>query len=472
MNEHLDWPALRLEGPLPHSLHYERGVWGKVHGAPTDFRWIARSPGFARDCPDLARQLNLGGEDVLSRFPCWRSLGDRCYAVSVYPSRAIDASSRRDFLEKLVIEWRPPAGVPAAIGALLLLPLAAGFTDEIWWGRFPAELAYDPAMVMQISPAEVQPLPIDHDRLCEAVTRSRRALLETVKPVDLERLYDQLRAGCRPAFLPGLQQPLPAEALAALLLPLSRDVADRTSLTGWIPTSRPSFADLAARWDILVGAPDQAVPSPTSQIAIAPAVLPPPPIASAADTPPRPGARLALTPPEPGARVIDRLYQFARDPGRRWLTPDDLKVSESLPRLSPRDHAAGIVCGWVREVCDRRPGWAHPKQWEVKTDLLRSAALVIVPDASTLDAIGRPAEDGRVPLLFFALALERRSERERLAAIGETSLRQVLHQSLTCRGPKAWMNKLREWLRLWQQEAHRDVKDLIADALASCRPSI
>lgn len=466
MNEHLAWPALRLERPLPDFLHYERAVWGKVHGAPTDFRWIARSPGFAPDCPDLARQLNLGGEDVLSRFQAWRSLGDRCYAVSIYPSRAIDASSRRDFLEKQVIEWRPPAGVPAALGALLLLPLVARFTDEIWWGRFPLELAHDPAMVMQIPSAEIEPLAIDDDRLAEAAARGRRALQEAVAPADLEQLYDQLRANRRPSFLPGLRQPLPPEALAALLLPLSREVADRISLAGWIPTSRPSFTDLAGRWDIVVGTPDQPVPSPVVMTSAAP---PAAPITS--DIPPRPGARLALTPPEPGARVIDRLYQFARDPGRRWLTPDDLKGLESLPQLSPRDHAAGILCGWVREVCDGRPSWAHPKQWEVKIDLLRSAALVIVPDASTLDAIGSPAADARVPLLFFALALERRMERERLAAIGENALRQTLHQSLTCAAPKAWMNKLREWLRLWQQEAPRDVKVLIADALASCRPS-
>ena len=51
----------------------------------------------------------------------WRTLADQCFALVSYPSRAIDTAGRSSFLEKQVLAWRRPIGIPAALGALLLL---------------------------------------------------------------------------------------------------------------------------------------------------------------------------------------------------------------------------------------------------------------------------------------------------------------------------------------------------------------
>ena len=80
-----------------------------------------------------------------------------------------------------------------------------------------------------------------------------RALAQLVDPADLGRLYGRLLAGARGIPLEGLGGPLPPEALAALLLPLPRERADRLSLAGWLPSSRTEDGGLANAWDLILG---------------------------------------------------------------------------------------------------------------------------------------------------------------------------------------------------------------------------
>jgi hypothetical protein len=493
-----DWPALSLEETSPPvSLEYERGVWGKVHGAPTDYRWIAQSPDFGRDRPDLERQLNLGAEDAPARFQAWRSLGDRYCAVTVYPSRAIDASRRRGFLEKQILEWRRPAHVPAALGALVLLPHAAEWTDEIWWESNAIQVLSQSGIHLNIADADHRPLPVDENRLAASIQHGRQTLCDAVSRQTLEQLYDQLLSGHRPACLPGLQQPLPAEAIAALLLPLPRDIADRVSFAGWIPSSRPSLTELGTRWDILVTAPDQIVPSfssrsqldarrmvdalfegdaPIARAVERPAVAPI--IEEIADTPPsappfRPGVELKLSPPESNAAPIVRcLYDFAVAPDRRWLTPATLAV-QARREMQVKRESARILCDWVRQVKDQRPPHADHRQWQIKIDLLQSAAIVLVPEPATLDSVGRPDAKSHVPSLLFGLMFDTVKEWDRLAGFGADALRQLLEQSLTCAGAPTWSARMRPWLERWQIDSQRrdvTVRALIREALTSCPP--
>lgn len=526
------WPAFGLEErPLPASLEYERGVWGKVHGAPTDFRWIAQSRGFSRDRPDLHAQLNLGGENVPALFQSWRNLGDRCCAVNAYRSRASDAAGRSGFLEKQILEWRRPPGIPSVLGALVFLPHVAKMSDSIWWDRDDASAQIaEPGFILPIPRSDYEPLEVEEAKIAETIERGRQALQEAVAPDYLEQLYDQLLSGRQPAYLLGVTQPLPPEALAALLLPLPRDIADRISLAGWIPSSRPSWKELGSRWDVLVISPDESVPSmaPPSQpkaremaeslVATAPRPLQKPAVieenplpteavenasstAPASVKPFRPGLELDLTPPEPNAPpVIRELYRFAVAPERRWLPPELLKRAGGQTRFPADSPAADLLFEWIRQVRDQRPAYADEEQWKVKVDLLCGAAIVLVPDPSTahrLASIGTYPTEGasretflpasgervpkagegpssanamnsRIPLLLFGLILDSPEEWDALAGHGTETLRQLLHQSASCGGSPVWTQRVRDWLARWHNESRReDVQVLIGNALGS-----
>lgn len=503
------WPALgRNSLPADGVLEYERGIWGKVHGQASDFRWIARSDGFGREQPDLGKLLNLGGEEVPAVFQAWLNLGDRCYAVTCYPSRALDAAGRRDFLEKQVLEWHRPQDVPAAWGAQLLLPHVAGLDDEIWWERYSGEPWTQPDFSLPLSAADHEGLAVSDEVLAHATERGREDLRRAVDPKALEQLYDQLLERRRPAILPGLDRPLTAAALAALLLPLPQEIADRISIVGWIPTGRPAYDILASRWDVLVTGPDLAVPAlpPPSQMKawymaeqllsadegllpdfldeeeVAPqddpvsapvaveddagrAPLQPAP---ALDGEPRPGLVLDLSPPDSRALpILHELYKFARSADLRWLNPEALKKLGTAPRFASQDAEARLLWNWVKQVRDHRPAHADAEQWAVKVDLLRSAALVLVPEPATYDAVGPFTRESRVPALFFGLLLDGIKQWDHLAGLGAERLRRLLDQSLSCRNSTARGEKLRHELRFWQSKSQRrDVKvqDLIKEA--------
>jgi hypothetical protein len=479
------WPA--LSGDVPPLAECERGIWGKVHGAPSDFRWIGRSTNFALDRADLPVQLNLGGEDVPARFAAWRSLGNRCYALANYPSRAIDATGRRGFLEKQILEWRRPPEVSAALAALVLLPRVAEFTDEVWWERRGNEFWMEPDACLSI---DLENIAADEDAIGITIERGRQRLRETVSPESLARLYDQLLSGRRPALLTGMQQPLSAEALAALLLPLPREIADRLSLAGWIPAERPSPTDLGKRWDVLAvaathaGAFNSATEAQARRMAEAllsfdPASPSEPIDESHGFTPPpelpeimipfarleKPRLQLQLTAPAPDAPPILReLYAFAKSADRRWLTPRSLKANRPAKLDSSY---ASLFASWAQELRNQKPPWAHAEQWNVKIDVVRSAAIVLFPDANLLRTIGVPDEDSRVPALLFGPLLGER-QLDSLTALGEKGLRQVLTQSARSAAPRSIWRPIREWLVRWQvrtRHSGANIGALIGDAL-------
>lgn len=388
MSSLLSWPALRSATQAPLTLEVERGIWGKVHGAPSDFRWIARSAGFDRQY-DLSGQLELGSEDRPWRFPFWRVHGGRYYAGSGYPSRARDATGRSGFLEKQILEWSPQAGVPAALAALLLLPRVAELDDQEWWERagegnwerrdYALTLPPEPARSWNIEAAEV------------TFEKGRQGLRDDWDEEALATLYAHLCSG-RSAWLTGAARPLPPGALAALLLPLPPETAGRVSLAGWVPSGRYDRDGLTGRWDVLVlgeavaAGQDRAVdkearllarsllegrpgdlPRPAEAAIFALPPLPeedlnqpeagraaepvpsmeelfpgfelaegalrpvvrkaPAPVRRAGGPPPlRPRRTFDLQPvPREGAPAVVRvLYEFARS-DRRWLDPDELR---------------------------------------------------------------------------------------------------------------------------------------------------
>ncbi len=245
-----DWPALR--GPLPPAVAYERGIWGKAHGAHSDYRWLARSRDFARGRSQLGRQLNLGLEDRPCVATAWRVVDGACYAAGSYPSRAADAAGRRGFLEKQVLEWHRQGAAPAVAGAFLLLPEVAALDDEVWWSRRAAAAWSDPTFALPIA-GPGDRLTASELRLAEELAAGLAELRRSnVGDKRLAELYAAILEGRRPACLRGLKEPLPPRALAALMLPLPRELADRLSLAAWMPSSRGALAELGRNWDVVV----------------------------------------------------------------------------------------------------------------------------------------------------------------------------------------------------------------------------
>jgi hypothetical protein len=255
-----EWPALTGGWTWPASLRAERAVWGKVHGEPTDFRWIAASRDPEEAAPGLSRQLNLGTEDQPVRAFLWRNLGEICCAVAVYPSQAVDADGRQNFLEKQALLWRRPAELPACLGALALLPQAEGRGHGVWWDRQRGRPWSDQHFMLPIADGEHAPVPVREADLAAVVERGVTLLRQAIAEQDLAALYARMLSGSWPACLSGLDRPLPPEAVAALLLPLPRRLADALSLAGWLPSSRFSLDDLAVHWPAICLPPGVAPP--------------------------------------------------------------------------------------------------------------------------------------------------------------------------------------------------------------------
>lgn len=416
----LPWPALE-GGSLPHELRCERAVWGKVHGAASDYRWIARSPGLRDRGSHLAAALNLGSEDQVQRAPFWRVFGEICLAGVFYPSRAQDAFGRAAKIEKQLLWWQRPPEIPAALGALVLLSRIFAGGDELWW-----KYAGDPAWTdMEFSlelPLEDAPAP-SQESLGALIERGRQQVAELLAPLILESFYVDLLEGRRPALLGPLARPLGPEGLAALLLPLPRQLADSLSLAGWLPSSRFDLASLGQRWSGLcvpnqpptratetlersrqdawamaqaVRAEPGSAPIPLEELLAtlswrqplqepqivhsagapgptAPSAEPPP-ARPAASVLPRPFPLLPLTAPLPDSpAIVQALYEWARDPYRRQREPlERILQPRRSARITLGSDLRSICQAWPDEVRRNPPEGASLDQWDEKVKLLEA----------------------------------------------------------------------------------------------------
>lgn len=412
------WPSFLGLAASPPPLQVERAVWGKVHGQSSEFRWIARSPGLVDLKIDLEKELSLGTEDVPHHAVCWRALGDRYVAVHVYPSRARDEAGRWGFLEKQLLVWKRHPEIPAAFAACLLLPRVANLDDQIWWTRQGSGNWHDRNFTLDLPAEEI----VDSGDLASAaIERGIEVLQNWLGPAGVARFYEELEATSRPIFLPSFPETsLLPEALAALLLQLAPEIAGRLSLAGGLPSSRPDVDDLARCWDVVV-APAHLLPlreSPgtglrpaNKQLAIEllanrPRAVALPtsaslPVAAGRSDKPAPAEegpgklpldlapsletrvtewkkRFADGPPPPGQRlplstlpaVPQELFEFAVSADRRFFDIQKLDLRAARPgNLAPSLRLL------VKETEALRPPWAAEKQWKVKVDLLRQAAI-------------------------------------------------------------------------------------------------
>lgn len=467
------WPALQGAAPPPWNLTCERAIWGKVHIGPPEFRWLARSPGFAAAAAwDPARALRLGAEDRPARTPGWRALGPGYLAAAYYPSRAQDAAGRGGFLERQVLAWRACPGVPPPLAALALLPAATALDDRVWWDSQHLGRWDDPGYALPLEQLELGELgPV---WLASAIDEGVEELSRRVTHEWLRDLYAQILSGVRPARLALPDGPLGPTALAALLLPLPPRAASALSLAGWVPAEGLDPRDLADNWDCVVIAPGHGRPTVVVDPAhveraerLAAALL--------AQDPdlirePSPGLGTAIKAQrQQVSPLLKILAQFTADPHRRLLDMAELRRTLSQvhgPLEMPDGPGQHPLYRWVAQVAGDRPDWADERSWGLKVDQLRAAALCLLAHPETLGLVGLP-QSPWVPALLPALASHPKRIGASLDKHGEDGLRRILHQSLNC--PRAAVRvRIRAWIVQWRdlEETAPTVRALIGDCLA------
>ncbi len=259
------WPALATDSPTPSQLHYDRAVWGKAHAMASDYRWLAQSPTFDYRTNAVPAELALGSEDRPLESALWRVVDGVGYAAACYPSRATDAAGRSGFLEKQILQWRLQ-DAPSALGALFLIPRVVALPPHPWWAEREDPRWEEDGFALPLDPGDAPPIEVAAERLEEAQDRALAALEGELDEHHLVEVYAGLLAGGRGLVLAQRDTPLPAAALAALLLPLPRADADRLALATYLPSRQVSDAALA-RWDLAVlpsGMKAPAAPSPTA----------------------------------------------------------------------------------------------------------------------------------------------------------------------------------------------------------------
>lgn len=265
-----DWPALADLGDAPRwrfpCLH---AVWGKLPHDATDARWIAASAALDSDFEHRAQALYLGSEDTPADLLGWRSLDGLHQAVHGLPSRYPDAANRQA-LERHILEWRNRPKLPAALAALAMLPQAAGLDADAWQPLLdPAAPTDQPANLPR------QDSLLDPFALTAIIETGCDDLASAINETELASVYARLLAGNRFVPLPEAAETLTPLALAVLLLPLRRELADQLSMLSRLPSrriDRRRFGGTAAEavhWHLigLGGCPADQLPSadaPTS----------------------------------------------------------------------------------------------------------------------------------------------------------------------------------------------------------------
>ena len=131
----------------------------------------------------------------------------------------------------------------------MLAAAVAELDDEAWWTRQHEADWSDSDFALPLAPSVHE---LSTAVLGEHLAAGLAELGRCVDEDALTELYATLLDQRHPACL-RRDEPLPPRALACLLLPLPRDLADRLSLTAWIPSRRYALDELARRWDVLAG---------------------------------------------------------------------------------------------------------------------------------------------------------------------------------------------------------------------------
>ncbi|MGB7984547.1 MAG: hypothetical protein WCF54_05255 [Terracidiphilus sp.] len=419
------WPALQGWDGVWKSFQTSRAVFGKVHRAPTDYRWIAWSEGFDPRPYALEQELGLGVQENPSPVVCWRSKSamGRPMAVRYYPSNAVDAGGRPAGAESQVLAaaFDVPDSMPAAALAFLLLPEAPNLNEEVWWEQHRDRRWPDSDFFLTIPREERWQIEAGADpdlrpRLRKGVEELFKALgcgeaygSENDGDKRLTNFYEQLLAGSALAVLKTPVGQLSPLAMAALLLPLERRRADQLRLAGGLLS--PWFAPerLGNSWDAVICGPEVRFSAEAAKQAVP---------FSSHDS--REAARMVQmlhdglefdgdSAPElsPGGKLF---WNFLRSK-ERSLTPGLYSISkfksaefpivtDELERNRLLEEMRLFFNKYQRMEIEKQHECEDARrQLDVKGDLVRALFLVLCPGKETRKQVGQFSSD-RVPPLF------------------------------------------------------------------------
>nr|VFJ49980.1 MAG: hypothetical protein BECKDK2373C_GA0170839_102723 [Candidatus Kentron sp. DK] len=465
MNSRLaGWPALEGLPEADVELKCQIGVWSKAPGAASDYRWIARTPGFVGDNRFIDNFYISDAPGKIEDAVLWKQADGYFHAVHLYSSPNRDSANRGNIIERVFVQC--PAGVlPAVAVALLLLPEIARLGPELYQGHLEnIDWRYKEKFI-ELSEDAGPSFHLGHAALLNAITRG----METVRncrfdlKTHLGPFYAALLSGQQPCFLPDCanHHSLSPEMLAALLLPFPREITDKLSFAPDIPEGHVNLEKLFRNWNIL---PGRFAPPSSNLSAIeeeeweagkrlALSILHnDPEQLRKKDTQPVPRSEAPVEKPwinpiasmpipdlPPDAGWLPRLlYEFAQDPQWRWLTDEHVGSAHSndyalSPGTSFEFERTGVVDAenrWKPDVISRHPDdyygnlqgidtWLlntidylranapiliDEKQWMVKLDILRSALMTLFPNTK----YRIPLESKRIPSDYVASLLNTR----------------------------------------------------------------
>jgi hypothetical protein len=399
------WPALKDWKGAVAELATRRAIYGKVHRAPTDYRWFAWSTGFGASGPaPLEHDLALGIEDEGASLFCWRYTPAGAVAVRCYPSRAFDAAGRPAVVEKQVLLADAKSGLPPVALAFLLLPEAAHLDDNIWWNtwRDPRWKSLDYHLTIPEGDCPAIHATDLESRLDQGV----RELLDAASGELLVQFYSQLLANNGLAILRTSKPALTPLGLAALLLPLERSASERISLAGGV---------LSTKLDPLRLTHWSGIACPPNAPAIEPAAGADRYRTIAADFVRKLERSVSqsttqVAPPDLSAGG-SFLLGFMQSP-EPWFAPGKLG-KQSLAGVGPwpvvhrEDEALFLrqkVRAFIADV-ESRPESPEKRHLATKADQLRALLLVLCPGSESLEAVALPTSIF-VPALLFAGRIE------------------------------------------------------------------
>jgi hypothetical protein len=234
-----------------------RAIWGKMHRASTDSRWIAASEGFDPSAELAIRALTVSTEDEPRTSRAWKQQGSGWMAIHAYPSRARDAAGRSGGLEKQLLFARADSAMPPTVAAFILLEAASRLDDSVWWDTWndPNWEDYRYHLVLPPEPD----IAWSTASLAQRIERGIEELRTKFSHSALAAFYQDILNSRLPAFLCAEPDLISPEALASLLLPLPPATAAKTSLLSGLPDSRLA-ADRLQAWTGVVSRLNTAVP--------------------------------------------------------------------------------------------------------------------------------------------------------------------------------------------------------------------
>lgn len=456
------WPSGR-----PEPMDLERAIYGKVHAARSDFRWIAASS--REHLEGLAQRVGPGLVHESGRASAWRVDGAMRHAVSLQPSSARDAAGRAGLVDTQVLTWRHPHPVPLAtpLHAAWLLQQAASLdTKAAWWEerKHPGWTRRDFMLGGEHVPTPAGPPAASrlHDTLADGLEDLQALLGEEAHRGSFVRFYAALFARTQdldlerssPAVLFGMPRPLPPAALAALLLPLPSFLAGRLSLLGWELASRNRPEALAENWDVvvtgahsgLVGLAEEPLPDELIELARvvvrglaegSPEELPaldvdleldeltgrrrtgapastaaPDPAPQPAPTEPAAPGESELLSPEDADFLRELLTDSAGRPLLEGLAPEDfMEAVSGLESFEPLGHQ--LQNPRVRRLLTAMPGWEAAAGRIFARERGGQALKLPQAAASALRKAGLDASQG-LPLSWLEALLDERANLENL----------------------------------------------------------